>query len=154
MLRLENVANPATAATAVVPDRVPLPGFASSATVTVPVNPVAVFPWASRAVTCTAGVMAAPAAALLGWTVNTRPVAAATVVVPASVPLPGFAPMASVTLPLNPVAVFPWASCATTWTAGVIAAPARALLGWTVNSRVAAVPGVILNAALLPVVTP
>src|SRR5437773_918182 len=196
MLRLENVANPATAATAVVPDRVPLPGFASSATVTVPVNPVAVFPWASRAVTCTAGVMAAPAAALLGSTVNSSsvaapgvggnstlvallspvaaavsvypvpallmlrfanvatPLAAATVVVPASVPLPGFAPRAMVTLPLNPVAVLPWASCATTWTAGVIAAPARALLGWTVNSRVAAVPGVILNAALLPVVTP
>src|SRR5205809_516416 len=196
MLRLENVANPATAATAVVPDRVPLPGFASSATVTVPVNPVAVFPWASRAVTCTAGVSAAPAAPFVGCTVNAScvaaaadtvkgllvalvgpeadavsvypvpallmlslanvatPLAAATVVVPASVPLPGFAPMASVTLPLNPVAVFPWASCATTWTAGVIAASARALLGWTVNSRVAAVPGVILNAALLPVVTP
>src|SRR5439155_1508583 len=80
------------------------------------------------------------------------PLAAATVVVPASVPLPGFAPRAMVTLPLNPVAVFPWASCATTWTAGAIAAPAGALLGWTVNSSVAAVPGVILNAALLPVV--
>src|SRR5947208_14600971 len=84
MLRLENVANPATAATAVVPDRVPLPGFASSATVTVPVNPVAVFPWASRAVTCTAGVMAAPAAALLGSTVNSSSAAAPGVILNAA----------------------------------------------------------------------
>src|SRR5438034_1245776 len=179
MLRLENVANPATAATAVVPDRVPLAGFASSATVTVPVNPVAVFPWASRAVTCTAGVSAAPAAPFVGCTVNAScvaaaadtvkgllvalvgpeadavsvypvpallmlrfanvatPLAAATVVVPASVPLPGFAPRAMVTLPLNPVAVLPWASCATTWPAGVIAAPARALLGLASDSTVA-----------------
>src|SRR5437867_447949 len=196
MLRLENVANPATAATAVVPDRVPLPGFASSATVTVPGNPVAAFPWASRAVTCTAGVSAAPAAPVVGCTVKpscvaaaavtvkgllvapvgpeaeavsvypvpallmlrfanvATPLAAATVAVPASVPLPGFAPRAMVTLPLNPVAVFPCASCAVIWTVGAIAVPAVALLGCTVNSRVAAVPGVILNASLLPVATP
>src|SRR2546428_9913549 len=93
MLRLANVANPATAGTAVVPDRVPLPGFASSATVTVPVNPVAVFPWASRAVTRTAGVIAAPAAALLGSTVNTRSVAA-----------PGVMVNPALVAPLNPVA--------------------------------------------------
>src|SRR2546426_703118 len=83
MLRLANVANPATAATAVVPDRGPLPGFASSATVTVPVKPVAVFPWASRAVTCTAGVSVAPAAAFVGCAVNASCVAAAAVTVKA-----------------------------------------------------------------------
>src|SRR5207249_7487029 len=70
-LRSENVATPATAATLVVPASVPLPGFAPSATVTVPVQPVAVFPCASCAATCTAGVIAAPAVALLGCTVNT-----------------------------------------------------------------------------------
>src|SRR5437870_2595986 len=71
-----NVATPATAATVVVPERVPLPGFAPSAIVTLPVKPVAVFPCPSSAVTCTAGVMDAPAAALLGCTETTRCVAA------------------------------------------------------------------------------
>src|SRR5205809_955255 len=67
MLTPGNVATPATAATVVVAERVPLPGFAPSATVTLLVKPVAVFPCPSSAVTCTAGVMAAPAAVLLGW---------------------------------------------------------------------------------------
>src|SRR6266550_4030610 len=71
MLTPENVATPATAATVVVPDRVPLPGLVPIASVTLPVNPVAVFPWASRAVICTAGLIAAPATASLGGTVNT-----------------------------------------------------------------------------------
>src|SRR5438094_10517829 len=71
MLRFANVATPFTAATLVVPESVPPPGFAPSATVTVPVNPVAVFPCASCAVTCTAGVIAVPAAVLLGCTLNT-----------------------------------------------------------------------------------
>ena len=44
--------------------------FAPSATVMLPVNCVAVLPAASRAVTCTAGVIAAPAAVALGGTVN------------------------------------------------------------------------------------
>src|SRR2546430_4469530 len=56
MLSPGNVATPATAATVVVPERVPLPGFAPSAIVTLPVKPVAVFPCPSSAVTCTAGV--------------------------------------------------------------------------------------------------
>src|SRR5205809_5034701 len=70
MLSPGNVATPATAATVVVPERVPLPGFAPSATVTLPVKPVAVFPCPSSAVTCTAGVMDAPAAVLLGCVVT------------------------------------------------------------------------------------
>src|SRR5436309_13238956 len=75
MLSPGNVATPATAATVVVPERVPLPGFAPSATVTLPVKPVAVFPCPSSAVTCTAGVMDAPAAVLLGCVVNASCVA-------------------------------------------------------------------------------
>src|SRR6266853_1652972 len=65
-----NVATPATAVTVVVPDRVPLPGLVAMASVTLPVNPVAVFPCASRAVTCTGGVIVAPAVVLVGCTVN------------------------------------------------------------------------------------
>src|SRR5437773_11161920 len=65
MLSPEKVATPATAATVFVPDRVPVPGFVPIATVMLPVNPVAVFPWPSWAVTWTAGVIAAPATALV-----------------------------------------------------------------------------------------
>src|SRR6266576_2619701 len=71
MLSVENVATPLAAVTVAVPARVPPPPFVAIATVTLPVNPVAVFPWASRAVTCTAGAIVAPAVALLGGTVNT-----------------------------------------------------------------------------------
>src|SRR5438034_10612576 len=71
MLKLENVATPDTAATLAVPASVPPPGFVPIATVTVPVNPVTVFPRASCAVTLTAGVIATPAVALDGCTENT-----------------------------------------------------------------------------------
>src|SRR5437867_13198168 len=70
MLSPGNVATPATAATVVAPERVPLPRIAPSATVTLPVKPVAVFPCPSSAVTCTAGVMDAPAAVFVGGTEN------------------------------------------------------------------------------------
>src|SRR2546429_9568938 len=75
MLNPGNVATPPAAATAVVPESVPPPGFAPIASVTVAVNAVAVFPCASSAVTWTAGVIAAPAAALAGWTLTTSCVA-------------------------------------------------------------------------------
>ena len=68
MDRLAKVATPATAATVVVPDRVPPPGLVLSATVTLAVEAVR-FPSASRMATFTAGVMAAPAVVLVGWTV-------------------------------------------------------------------------------------
>src|SRR5712692_12090352 len=73
MLKVEKVATPA------VPDSVPLLGFVPIATVTVPVNPVAMLPWASWAVTWTAGVMAAPAVVAVGWTEKTSWVAVPTV---------------------------------------------------------------------------
>src|SRR5439155_1112606 len=76
MLRPANVATPFVAATVVVPDSVPPPGFAPSVTTTFAVKPGSVLPSASCAVTCTAGVMAAPAAVLLGCAVNTSCVAA------------------------------------------------------------------------------
>src|SRR5207247_9617515 len=77
------------------------------------------------------------------------PLTAFSDVVPERVPPPGFVPMATVQLPPNAVAVFPWASCAVTCTAGVIAAPAMALLGGTVNASCVAAPGVTLKAALV-----
>src|SRR5207248_2353326 len=77
MLNPEKVATPATAATVLVPDRVPVLGFVPIAIVMFPVKPVAVLSFASSAVTCTAGVMLAPATALVGWTVKTSFAAAA-----------------------------------------------------------------------------
>src|SRR5206468_12159094 len=70
MLRLPNVATPATAAIVVVPARVAPPGFEPSATLTFPVKLVAVLPSASCATTRTAGVITDPAVALVGCTVN------------------------------------------------------------------------------------
>src|SRR2546426_1107246 len=70
MLRLEKVATPLTAATVVVPARVPLAGLVPIATVMLVVAGVTVLPRASWTATCTAGVIAAPAAVLLGCTVK------------------------------------------------------------------------------------
>src|SRR2546430_13868467 len=75
MLSPEKVATPLTAAWVSVPVSVPLLGFVLIATVMFPVNPVAVLPLPSWAVTSTAGVIAAPAVEVLGCTVNTSCVA-------------------------------------------------------------------------------
>src|SRR5262249_13839871 len=71
MLRFPNVATPDTAATVAVPDGVPPFGCVPMLIVTLPVNPVAVFPDPSLAVTCTAGAIATPATELVGDCVNT-----------------------------------------------------------------------------------
>src|SRR5438034_273574 len=76
MLRPGKVVTPATAVTVVVPESAPFPGFAPNATVTWAVKLGSVFPRASWAVTCTAGVIAAPAVVLVGGTVNASCVAA------------------------------------------------------------------------------
>src|SRR5207247_9110461 len=76
MLRVENVATPATAATVARPDAVPPPGLVPSAAFALPLNPVAVLPSASKPVTCTAGAIVTPAVVLVGCTLNTRPLAA------------------------------------------------------------------------------
>src|SRR5213594_4104964 len=70
MLRFAKVATPLTAATVVVPERIPLAGLVPIATVMLVVAVVTVLPWASWTATCTAGVFAAPAAALLGCTMK------------------------------------------------------------------------------------
>src|SRR5438034_261031 len=68
------------------------------------------------------------------------PLTAATVVVPASAPLAGFVPIATVMLVVAVVTVLPCASWTATCTAGVFAAPAVALLGCTVKASFAAAP--------------
>src|SRR2546423_6719977 len=75
------------------------------------------------------------------------PPLAATVAVPDSVPPPGLVPIATVMFPVNPVAVLPLPSCAVSWTAGVIVAPATVLVGWTLNTSAVAVPAERLHAA-------
>src|SRR5437773_2511293 len=96
MLSPGKVATPATAATVLVPDKVPVLGFVPIATVMFPVNPVAVLPLASWAVSWTAGVIAAPATVLVGATLKTSAVAvpavmlnAVLVVLPAPVAVGG-----------------------------------------------------------------
>src|SRR5205814_2200461 len=118
MLNVENVATPPLAATVAVPESVPPPALVPIATVTFPVNPVAVLLLASSAVTCTAGVIAAPADVALGSTENTSCVAvpavilnAVLVVVPAPVAVSVYPiPTLSIDSPAN-VATPPDAAC-------------------------------------------
>ncbi len=56
-LSVLKVALPFTAATVVVPERVPPAGLVPSPIFTLPVNPGTTFPWASFALTCTAGAI-------------------------------------------------------------------------------------------------
>src|ERR1700719_3969740 len=81
MLRAENVATPATAFACAVPLNVPLDGFVPMAIVIwlVAAAPVVTtLPRASSTLTATAAVIEAPAATLLGCTVNASFVAAPT----------------------------------------------------------------------------
>ena len=68
---MPNVATPPAAVTVVVPARVPPLGLVPSATVTLPANALTRFPCASRAATCTAGLIVRAATAVLGCTVKT-----------------------------------------------------------------------------------
>src|SRR3989454_6266330 len=77
------------------------------------------------------------------------PATAATDAVPPSVPPPGLLPIASVTLPANPVATLPNVSHAVTSTAGVMVAAAAVLVGCTVNTSRDAAAGVMLKVALV-----
>src|SRR2546425_7740316 len=76
MLRFAKVATPFTALTVAVPESVPPARFESIATVRAFVAVVTVAPVAVWMATCTAGAIAAPAVALLGWTVIASLVAA------------------------------------------------------------------------------
>src|SRR3989454_376915 len=71
MLRLEKVATPLTAATVVVPEFFNDTASAEISTLSLLDALPILLPWASWTATCTAGVIAAPAAVLLGCTVKT-----------------------------------------------------------------------------------
>src|SRR5687767_15881204 len=88
MDRLEKLATPALADTVVVPDSVPPPGLVPMATVVLAVELVTVFPNASCTVTCTAGAIATPAVAFVGWAVKATCEAAATLMLKAELPAP------------------------------------------------------------------
>src|SRR2546422_6340342 len=76
MLRFAKVATPFTALTVAVPESVAPARFESIATVRAFVAVVTVAPVAVWMATCTAGAIAAPAVALLRWTVIASLVAA------------------------------------------------------------------------------
>src|SRR3989475_11888053 len=80
MLGRGREARPARAAPVFLPASVPPLGLVPIATAMFPVNPVAVLPLASWAVTSTAGVIAAPAVVVLGCTLNTNCVAVPAVI--------------------------------------------------------------------------
>src|SRR5512145_872286 len=82
------------------------------------------------------------------------PLAAATVVVPDSVPPPGLLPMATVTLAVELVTVFPNASCTVTCTAGEMDTPAVAWLGCTVNASRFAAAGTMVCCCGVGLATP
>src|SRR5437016_1135149 len=74
------------------------------------------------------------------------PEAADTVLVPESVPPPGLVPMATVTLADELVTVLPKVSWTVTWTAGAMATPAVAVVGWTEKASLEAAAGEMLKA--------
>src|SRR3989449_7687242 len=86
---------------------------------------------------------------MLRFATVATPETAAAVAVPESVPPPALGPSVTFTLPAKPVATLPSASCAVTCTAGVIAAPAVALVGCTLKTSTLGAPAVTLNAALV-----
>src|SRR5215831_3383138 len=126
MLRSGNVATPATAAIDFVPDNPPPPGFVPIATVIVPLNPIAVLPKPSRAVTFTAGVIAAPASVVDGGTVNSSCVAA-----PGT--MSNGALVAFVRPPLVAVSVYPTPSLSTLKFANIATPPIAGVLVLPLN---------------------
>src|SRR5512146_1772747 len=72
MLNVEKVATPATAATVLVPFRVPPPGFVPITTATLPPKVFTMFPKASRTETVTAGMIVVLTVVLVGcWSKET-----------------------------------------------------------------------------------
>jgi hypothetical protein len=82
------------------------------------------------------------------------PATAATDLVPKSVALLGFVPSAMAIVPVYAVSRFSNASSAVTWTAGVMTAPELVVAGWTVKASFVAAPGRMVNAVLVPLVSP
>ena len=77
------------------------------------------------------------------------PAEAVTLVVPESVPPLGLVPIATVTLFVAVVTVFPNVSCTATCTAGEIVSPPLVLLGCTLKPSLEAAPKVMLNDPLV-----
>src|SRR5207244_10863935 len=77
------------------------------------------------------------------------PLTAATGLVPLSVPPPGLAPSAKVTLPVKPVATVARRAGARTFTAGLIWRPANVVVGGVPNTSCVAVPAVRGHALLV-----
>src|SRR5437588_841379 len=127
MLNPEKVATPATAATVLVPDRVPVLGFVPIATVMFPVNPLAVLPPASWAVTSTAGVIAVAAVVLLGCTENTSCVAVPAVMLNAAlIPVTGPGALAASVYPVPTLSIDRPVNVATPPDAAWVAVPDKA----------------------------
>ena len=85
---------------------------------------------------------------------DATPDEAALLVVPVSVPLPGFVPIAIAIVALELVTVLFRASVTATVTAGESEVPAVALVGCWTNASLAAAPGLTLNAVLVADVKP
>src|SRR2546421_582196 len=139
MLSPENVATPPVAATVAVPDSVPPPGFVPIATVMFPVNPVAVLPLASCAVTWTAGVIAAPAAVLLSS--EERPGAEEGTARRLQAPLVKIpAPVAVIVEPAPTLSIARFANVATPAAAATVAVPVSVPLAGFVPIATVTVP--------------
>src|SRR5205814_8442644 len=111
--------------TVVEPRNLPDARLVSMARVTLPVNPVAVLLLASSAVTCTAGVIVAPADVVLGSTENTSCVAVPAVMLNAVlVALP--APVAVSVYPVPTLSIDSPANVATPPDAAWVAVPDKA----------------------------
>src|SRR2546427_587892 len=82
------------------------------------------------------------------------PLTAATVVVPARVPLAGLVPIATVMLVVAVVTVLAWPSGGADCRAGGMPAPSNELLGCTVKASFAAAPTLMLNTLLVAPVRP
>src|SRR2546422_651652 len=125
MLSVENVATPFTAATVGVPESAPPPGLVPIATVTFPVKPDAVLPWASWAVTCTAGVMTEPAVVVVGSAEKTRCDAVPGVMLNAVLVAPaGPVALAASVYPVPTLSILTFANVATPLTAATLVVPA------------------------------
>src|SRR5256885_975378 len=124
MLRLPKLTTPATAAAVAVPDNVPPPGLVPIATLTFPVKPDAVLPWASWAVTCTAGVMTEPAVVVVGSAEKARCDAAPGVMLNAVLAAPaGPVALAASEYPVPTLSILRLANVATPLTAATVVVP-------------------------------
>jgi hypothetical protein len=94
-------------------------------------------------------VYAAPLLSILRSGNVATPATAGRVVSPVNTPPLGFAPIATVTVPVKLVAVLPNSSRADTSTAGVIAAPAGVLAGTPVTASAVAVDALTVTNALV-----